>query len=233
MGKGFFFSTGGYPAKTKVMQGDAGPLKGVLLCGGNSTRMGTDKAMLKVDGEVLWKRQIRILGEAVGSQVAVAGKKEGPWTASGWEVVPDLKPGVGPLGGIGGGLKWAEAGHLVVLAVDLPQMRSQFLAGLIARRKAGIGVVGVLEQPCGTREREPLAAVYPVEASEIVEEEIRRGRFSLRGLWQRLAEAGRCEDVLLGDQDLHLFVNLNRPADLESLKRGGHREPPLGVGKRP
>ena len=195
------------------MKLEATQVKGLLLCGGRSTRMGRDKATVEVGGEVLWSRQIRVLEEAVGGEVAVAGSRAGPWAKAGRVVVDDMDPGKGPIAGIGGGLSWAGMGHLVVLAVDLPLMQPGFLRRLMELRGVSSGAEGVLDG-C----REPLAAVYPVEALEILRAQMVVGCFSLQTLWQTLSGLGRCVEMPVVDSDRSLFLNLNRPEDLELLR---------------
>jgi molybdopterin-guanine dinucleotide biosynthesis protein A len=207
------------------MKAEATSVQGLLLCGGRSTRMGREKATLEIRGEVLWRRQVRVLEEAVSGGVAVAGSREGPWDEAGRVVVDDVAPGAGPIAGICGGLKWAGAGHLVVLAVDLPLMQPGFLRRLIEMRRAGVGVVGVLDG-----EREPLAAVYPVEALEVLQAQTSLGCFSLRKLWQQLSRQGRCLDVPVPERSV--FLNLNRPEDLARLQNLASEQGPESDGER-
>jgi molybdopterin-guanine dinucleotide biosynthesis protein A len=141
--------------------------------------------------------------------------------------VDDMDPGKGPIAGIGGGLKWAGAGHLVVLAVDLPLMQPRFLRRLIELRGSGSGAVGVLDG-C----REPLAAVYPVEALEILRAQMVAGCFSLQTLWNTLSGLGRCVDVAVADAERSLFLNLNRPKDLELLRGRESEWGPAHDGER-
>jgi molybdopterin-guanine dinucleotide biosynthesis protein A len=82
--------------------------------------MGTDKALLEIDGAALARRVADAL-EAAGATEVVAVGGDGPALAAlGLRPVPDLHPGEGPLGGILTALAATEAEIVVVLACDLP-----------------------------------------------------------------------------------------------------------------
>ena len=129
---------------------------GLILAGGRSTRMGRDKATLRVGGERLLERQVRVLREAGVSEVALSlGPAAGVRSAgedampaggptdpaagaaipSGLPIVRDAAPDAGPLAGIVAGLEWAAPRPLLVLAVDMPRVEPGFLRRLL--REAG------------------------------------------------------------------------------------------------
>lgn len=176
----------------------------VLLAGGKSTRMGRDKALLEIDGEPLWRRQLATLRALAPEQLLVAGPPRGEG-----ESIADAIAGAGPLGGIAAALGHCRAPLLVVLAVDLPQMTTAFLRGLLALAETGKGVV-----PRGDRFFEPLAAVYPASATPLAHAHLRRGDYSL----QNFVAAAIAQDLVvargLAAEEAALFTNLNSPADL-------------------
>ncbi len=108
------------------------------MAGGESRRMGRDKATLMVGGEPMWRRQIRTLREAGFAEIMIARGAHEPLGAGepGLVEVPDAVPGCGPLGGLATGLQRASTGWLLVLAVDLPFMPASFLREMIALTEA-------------------------------------------------------------------------------------------------
>src|SRR5690606_29522274 len=97
---------------------------GAVLCGGASRRMGRDKALLVIGGRPLARRVAGSLRAAGAAAVVAIGGDEGGLRAAGLEVVPDDRPGEGPLGGLVTALRWAArrqppAAAVVVLACDL------------------------------------------------------------------------------------------------------------------
>src|SRR5947199_9529072 len=79
---------------------------GVILCGGQSKRMGRPKAWLPFGDELMLPRVARLLGEVVGPLVVVAAPEQDvPPLPSGIAIVRDEEKGRGPLQGLAAGLK--------------------------------------------------------------------------------------------------------------------------------
>jgi molybdenum cofactor guanylyltransferase len=96
------------------------PFAGAVLCGGSSTRMGRDKALVTIDGAALARRVTDALVAAGATAVVAVGGDTDRLTALGLRVVPDRWPGEGPLGGVVTALDaLASAPVVVVLACDL------------------------------------------------------------------------------------------------------------------
>src|SRR6266851_3658974 len=139
-------------------------LTALLLTGGLSSRMGRDKAVLQVDGEPLWCRQIALLRELQPEALWVSARTRPAWVPPNIEVVLDHPPSRGPLSGITAALVRMESTHLLALAIDLPCMTREHLLKL----------VGCIQPECGVIPRhhdhlEPLAAIYPKEAAALAQ----------------------------------------------------------------
>jgi hypothetical protein len=72
----------------------------LLLAGGRSTRMGTDKAFIEIDRVPLWRRQLQLLEELRPDEVLIAGPAHEAWQEINCIIIPDAKPNAGPLAGI-------------------------------------------------------------------------------------------------------------------------------------
>jgi molybdopterin-guanine dinucleotide biosynthesis protein A len=147
----------------------------VLLAAGHSTRMGTDKALLPLDGRPLWQRQVEVLRAAGAREIFISARPEQVWMPTDKKVVRDAVPDAGPLAGIAAALALCSDGHLAVLAVDLPKMQPAWFAQLLASCAPGIGAVG---RRSGFYE--PLAAIYPRELLPAAEAALARGEFALQ-----------------------------------------------------
>ncbi len=101
------------------------PCIGVMLAGGQSTRMGRDKALLDWHGRPLLERQIEALHESGVDEVRVSGDRPD------YRGVADAQPRLGPLGGLAG-VAAAVAGEaaLVVIPVDTPLLSAALLRRL-------------------------------------------------------------------------------------------------------
>lgn len=105
---------------------------GFVTAGGQSTRMGTNKALVELDGKPLLAHALGILRGA-GLVGALAGG------ASGLEafapVVQDAEPGLGPLGGICAALASTSAQMAVFLPIDLPLLPVSLIAFLVSQAR--------------------------------------------------------------------------------------------------
>src|SRR5205809_686126 len=84
-----------------------GGVTGLLLAGGESRRMGCDKAELPVCGELLWKRQVRTLLAGGAGEIVISRGDQPPLPEldRGILTVADAARGCGPLGGVVGALR--------------------------------------------------------------------------------------------------------------------------------
>jgi molybdopterin-guanine dinucleotide biosynthesis protein A len=182
---------------------------GFVVAGGESRRMGRDKALLP------WG-ETDLLGHAVARLRAVTGDVRilcGPeerYLDRGLPAEPDLARGVGPLAGVLTGLAAAPGRPGLFLAVDLPHVPVGLLCRLVERVEDGDVVV-----PVSPRGPEPLCAVYGPVCLEAIRRRMAAGDFRMTGFWPdlRVLELPATELSAFGDPG-DLFRNLNTPADL-------------------
>jgi molybdopterin-guanine dinucleotide biosynthesis protein A len=182
----------------------------MLLAGGQSTRMGRDKALLPLQGSdlLLWQRQLRVLEELGPEKMFWSGAlREG--IPAHLQVVRDAAQNVGPMAGIGACLDVLTSDLLVVVAIDLPQMKAAFLQGLLARCSTGGGVVARHGDFF-----EPLAAVYPKRIASLARKHLEEGRYAMQELIREAVKQEILQAVSVKEEELMLFKNLNTPADL-------------------
>jgi molybdopterin-guanine dinucleotide biosynthesis protein A len=184
----------------------------VLLAGGKSSRMGRDKAFLEIEGQPLWRRQIETLRTLSPEQLMISGPPQEAWRE--FEIVADVIAGAGPLAGVATALRKCPSPRLVVLAVDLPAMRADFLRSLLARCSDDQGVV-----PRSSRGFEPLAAVYPASCVALAATSLLSRDFSMESFVQGALRKKLVREHTISPPEEHLFANLNTPADYESARR--------------
>ena len=184
---------------------------GLVLAGGASRRMGSDKALLQIGSERLVDRQVRILRETVGDPVYV-GLPFGDSVA--WPLpkgaipIRDSQPDSGPLAGIVAGLEASDSGRLVVVAVDLPRIHPDWIRSLIDHSRPGVGVVPFVEGRL-----EPLAAAYPRSGLSSASGRLRSARLSVQEWAREGLEAGWLEPWTLTAGEAEFLLNWNRPQD--------------------
>lgn len=184
-----------------------------LIAGGKSTRMGSDKCLLEIDGHPLWKRQISLLQELHPAEIIISGRSDQTYfQKSTARFVPDQWPNAGPLGGIASVLESASFEMVLVLAVDLPQMTIGVLQHLVSRARSGRGVV-----IAHGKYYEPLAAVYPRSLLASARDALTRNALRLQD-WVAGALAADALMVLpLPPEWESQFQNLNSPEDLSGI----------------
>ncbi len=184
-------------------------LTGLLLAGGLSARMGRDKATLRIQGEPLWLRQLTLLQKLNPKALWVSARTPPAWLPPNVEALLDEAPSRGPLSGIARALNRIETTHLLVLAVDLPEMSSAHLQKLVAFAKPGRGVI-----PASSQHFEPLAAIYPKSAAVAAARALVDGKLALQVFARALLDAGLVTEYRLKAEEGALYRNANTPADL-------------------
>lgn len=186
---------------------------GIVLAGGESRRMGSDKALMVIDGLPLWKRQVAVLLNAGAGRVVVV-RRAGQEPIDHPDCALDIHPGLGPLAGIHAGLALCPDRLAAVLAVDMPGIDAGWFQWLSGQCKGG-GAAGSLDGRV-----EPLAAIYPADSLADATVRIERGDLSVAALANSLAAAGRMEITPVPPAYRGRLASLNEPVS-PSAPRGG------------
>jgi molybdopterin-guanine dinucleotide biosynthesis protein A len=198
----------------EVGDGTRPPLSAVILAGGQSRRMGRDKAWIECDGRPLIVLALEKVREIGVTEVFVSGRPGGDYSALGCPVLLDLEPDLGPLAGLERGLHACTSPLLLVLAVDLPRITSRLLRALADEADRTTGVV-----PEQGDQLEPLCAIYPKHCHGLAFERIQRGSRAVR---EFAAECLREKAVRLWKvpvSEASCFANCNFPEDLRITRK--------------
>jgi molybdopterin-guanine dinucleotide biosynthesis protein A len=177
---------------------------GVVLTGGASRRMGTDKALVEVDGVAMAVRVAAALAEGGCDPVVCQGGDAESLAALGMTVLDDTRPGGGPVSGILDALSEATAGSVVVCACDLPWLDGATVKDLIAvadaRPDADVVVACDVAGP-------HLASVWRPGSRQLLEALVAGGMRSYRGALERLV-------TVHVEVPPAVVANVNSPGDL-------------------
>jgi len=206
-------------------------LVAIVLAGGKSERMGTDKAFLQLGDENLLTRQLRRLGR-VARDIVVVSTEPGKFSHLGVQVVCDSALGNGPLAGLHAGLRAAGNRPCIVAGVDMPfyNLDLAVYAALLLAGAYGQNPRDIVF-PVDARARlEPLHAAYSPSCLQNIEDLFEREpNPSFRDL---KAEA----DTLVLDpvavsrfgDPAFMFFNINTSSELERardlLENTGYRD---------
>jgi molybdopterin-guanine dinucleotide biosynthesis protein A len=185
-------------------------MSAVLLAGGESRRMGKDKAALQFRGRPLWQIQFELLRKLQPSEIFISARTDPTWRPEDVRFVADIPPSRGPLSGLAASLAQMHTTHLLALAIDMPFMTNKFLRYLCAKIEASRGVVPKIDN-----RTEPLTAIYPREAEIDFRRALAGADFSLQSLTRRLVETGKLRAIHVTEQEKVFFLNVNEPADLK------------------
>lgn len=114
---------------------------GVVLVGGQSRRMGRDKALVEVDGVSMVARVVAAMRTAGIHDIYAVGGGPDAAAAAGIDPIADAYPGEGPLGGIVTAMATIAASHVLVSAVDLPFVTAAAVDSLLVHCGADVDVV--------------------------------------------------------------------------------------------
>jgi len=188
------------------MNPDAIPI--AILAGGQSRRMGRDKALLHLEGQTLIERVIAAVRPLARSTFIVGD----PATYAHLDlaIYPDQHPAIGPIGGLYTALS-LDLGPILLLACDLPFLTPDFLRFLVRKRGPYQVVV-----PRTNNGLQPLCALYEPCCLATIESAIQFGQLSMRALLGQLnLHEVPSEDWQPYDERGLLFANLNTPEEYQ------------------
>ncbi len=182
-------------------------LSGLILSGGKSSRMGQDKAGLSYRNQAFLEKAIQLASQRC-SRVFISSSHE-HHVVPGVTRIPDAYPSDGPLSGLVSALEFYAAEAWLVLAVDLPLLRSDSLDLLLQlahpEKVTAYSIAGLPD---------PLFAIYPKASFAAIQAYYQAGKRKMRGLLMELHyHEIKAEDypALSLPEQLH---NVNRPDDI-------------------
>ncbi|HEX8491530.1 MAG TPA: molybdenum cofactor guanylyltransferase [Pyrinomonadaceae bacterium] len=184
-------------------------IEGFILVGGKSSRMGSDKAQLRLGSQSFVEKIAEALA-SITETVSVVGVKA-ERVLGRWPVVPDVHVEWGALGGLHAALRACRSEWAAIVACDLPFVTGELFARLASLRENFEAVVPV--QVDGRLQ--PLCALYRTGIClSRAEELIAAGERRPRVLFERVRErrVAHAELADLSGAEL-FFTNVNTPSD--------------------
>lgn len=221
------------------MTHDVVPISAAVLAGGQSRRMGRDKALLPLveGGPPMLELVLQRLRQIADDVLVVASDRE-EYAAFGARVVPDAFPGSGALGGIHAALQAARHEHCLVVACDMPFL-SQPLLGRMRREPRDYDVLapvipGESRQGKDGLVYQTLHAIYGKRALPAIEASLGQGVLQVVRFFAEVRlRTINVEELRRWDPDLHSFFNANTPGALELARDLQGREPGTAAGRFP
>jgi len=184
----------------------------VILAGGTSSRMGSNKALLTVDGAPLIEGIYRTLARLF-REVILVTNTPGEYTFLPCPMVGDRYPGAGPMAGLHAGLLASREDRIFLTACDTP-----FLSPDVIRMICAVDGEYDAVVPVGPGGKEPLQALYRRRCLAMVEQALEQGDGKLLNLLDRLRTRLVTPEELAVIPDAAVsFCNVNTPEEYATL----------------
>jgi molybdenum cofactor guanylyltransferase len=189
----------------------------IILAGGRSVRMGSNKALLPLPGKerlTFVEHLVSTLAPLCAETILVARDAAGAanYALPGVQIVTDKVPDQGPLMGLYSGLSAIHAQRALVVAVDMPFIRPSLVTFLLSQPQSDSLLI-----PLVNNIPQVLLALYPRTILLFIEQLQQQGRHDPRSLLE-VAPVQYIEETRLRsvDPDLRSFININTPEDLHA-----------------
>ncbi|MEW6507866.1 MAG: molybdenum cofactor guanylyltransferase [Bacteroidota bacterium] len=196
-------------------------ITGVILSGGKSSRMGVNKALLKIDDVTLIEKSY-LLMKSIFPKVIISCDDHEQFDFIQAEKVKDVYQGLGPLSGIYSSLKSVNTKKIFIISVDMPFILPDLIRYLLNYKTDELITV-----PCAGQRTHYLCGLYSNELIPVLENileaniearnkniELIKSSLSLWNFAERVgAEIVDVEEKIFYMKDL--FFNINTPKDWE------------------
>lgn len=191
-------------------------IEGFILAGGLSSRMGVDKARLRLGRRTFVEIAAGAL-TTISDSVSIVGARAGV-ESHGLRVVRDVHEGLGALGGLHAALGACGAQWAAVVPCDLPFVTGELLKRLASWRGDEVDAVAPVQED---GRPQPLCALYaPARCLETAERLIRAGELRPRALLREVRTRWvHFEEISDLDGSEHFFDNVNTPTDFEGAQK--------------
>lgn len=183
-------------------------ITGIVLAGGKSSRMGTEKGLLNLNGKTFVEASLSAMNPLVSETIIVSSNED--YDIFDCKRVEDLISNSGPLAGIYSGLYYSKTKYNLVLSCDIPVINTEVLEELTKVEYPDVDVVQVV-----SRNKEmPLIALYHRRCkrifSKLLENNERRMRVALNQC--------NVKNIILNTELEEFTANINTPEDLKLLE---------------
>jgi len=182
-------------------------ITGIILAGGNSSRMGTDKALILFRGKKLIEYSIALMKE-ICHHILISANNQ-VYNSFGFPVIPDNFQGIGPLAGIEACLRYSQTRINLVVSCDTPFININLFRDILNNIENNQAVVPVLKGG----KVEPLTGYYSKEILPMLIQQIEKRDYKMQNLLKQV------NTKYIALADYHLLNNLNTPEDLINLEQ--------------
>lgn len=184
---------------------------GIILAGGNSTRMGSEKGMVELHGRCMIEHVIEAVKAVTDELCIIANNSE--YRKFGLTVFSDIIKNSGPLGGIYTGLIHSQTEKNLVISCDMPFITQKFLK-LLVRHSAGMEIT----VPVHNSGIEPLCGIYEKKCADRLKKLLLNKELKISDVLKNfsLKKVNVSSSKYYSEE---LFKNINSPLELSMAKK--------------
>lgn len=182
-------------------------ISGVVLAGGKSSRMGSDKAWTLYKGKALIEHAIDSI-KPYCKELIISAKGKA-YSGMSYPVIADIEEGIGPIGGIASTLPHSQNELVLITACDIPLLSQKLISLLLDNSRNSDMAYLRIE----TGQFQPLPIILHKKLLAVVQAQIITGNYKLQDLINTILQQDgiHCSECIIDKEPL----NMNRPEDLE------------------
>lgn len=187
-------------------------MTGIILSGGENSRMGANKAFLTRDGERLIDRTVKIFKDLFREVILVTNDPL-EYLDLDVQIVTDIYKRKKALGGIYTGLFYTFCDHAFVTACDMPFLNQHFIAYMMEKIHDYDIIV-----PQTADGFQPLHAIYSRRCLPAIKNLLLQDKLKVTGFYKGLKSLCIPEEIIKTfDPEFRMFLNINTPEDVNLL----------------
>lgn len=184
-------------------------ITGVILAGGKSSRIGKDKAFLRIGEETIIERMLSSIRH-IFKEVVIVTKVTDRFRYSGVRVIKDLARLQNPLVGIYTALMVSKSSYCFIFACDMPFLNKELIRYMVSVR-TGYDIVIIIDK----KGFHPLHAIYSTRCLDIIKEHMHIQDFKVTDLLRLVKVKQLNNRVLLRfDPQQKALFNINTQSEL-------------------
>ncbi len=183
-------------------------MSGIVLAGGRSSRMGTEKGLVQVDGKPMISHVLDVLEKLGVCDIKICAN-DPRYEQFGYPVIKDLVKEKGPIGGMYSALLESETENNLILSCDIPNISVEVLQFLLKNSNEELATIVAYNG-----KKHPLIGVYKIGGLPIIKKCVETDELRLTDLCKQLgAKVVTIPNHVGNDRD---FLNMNTPQELEN-----------------
>lgn len=183
-------------------------ITGIILAGGKSSRMGSDKGLLLLNQKAFVQYSIDALSPLVSEIIIVSDQSA--YDTFGYKRVKDVTKNAGPVAGIISGLEATQTTYNIILSCDIPLISTKILSKLVVATNKNTTIIQVESHGKSM----PLIAMYNKQVLPIFKEQLQNNERRLRVV----VNACGYKTITLSDNDTVSTKNVNTQTEFKEVK---------------